>query len=289
MNCHISSEKLNNPMLKELLGFLTSYFNSIESKYYVIGAAARDIILSAIHGQRTKRGTADLDIAIAILDWDNFDAVERDLCKFREIKKVKNQRQRFVYKEIFFLDIVPFGGVAKDDKNIYWPPEEIIAMSVAGFQEATKDILEVTIDNEFSVKVVQLPGIFLLKLNAFKDRHIKNNKDADDMAYIISSYLDINEERAAKNHYDIYEKEPFNKFVVGATLLGRDVKHVLNESPQTLEIFIEILQLEINAEEESILINQMLETHATLKYEIAFEALESLLCELKCFSIQLIP
>jgi predicted nucleotidyltransferase len=281
MSCHILSEKLNNPLLKELLATLASYFRSIESEYYVIGATARDIVLTAIHEQDAKRSTADLDIAIAIPDWDDFDSIEKGLCQIEGFEKSKDQRQRFTYKEIYLLDIVPFGGIAKEGATIYWPPGEEVAMSVAGFPEATKDVLDVDIDNEFSVKVVQLPGIFLLKLSAFKDRHLENNKDADDMAYIIFCYLEINQDRAIENHYDIYEVENFFTFIAGATLLGKDIKRILSDSPQTLETFIEILQTEIDAEEESVLINQMLETHATLKYEVVYEALQELLSQLR--------
>ncbi|KAA6343521.1 hypothetical protein EZS27_008810 [termite gut metagenome] len=280
MNCHISSDKLNNPLLKELLAALTLYFKSINSDYYVIGATARDIVLTAIHEQEAKRSTADLDIAIAIPNWDDFESIKQGLCEIKGFEKSKDQQQRFIYKDIYLLDIVPFGGVAKEDSTIYWPPEEEVAMSVAGFTEATKDILEIDVDNEFTVKVVQLPGIFLLKLSAFKDRHLENNKDADDIAYIISCYLEINEDRAIEKHYDIYKTENFTTFIAGATLLGRDIKRILNESPQTLKTFIGILQAELDAEEESVLINQMLETHSALKYEEAYNALQCLLNQL---------
>lgn len=278
MNCHISSNKLNNPLLKELLAVLTAFFSSIKSEYYVIGATARDIVLTAIHEQDAKRSTADLDIAIAIPNWEDFEFIEKGLYQIEGFEKSTSQRQRFIYKKIYLLDIVPFGGVAKEDENIYW---QEVAMSVTGFPEATKDILEVDIDNEFSVKVVQLPGIFLLKLNAFEDRHLENNKDADDMAYIISCYLEVNQDRATEHHYDIYETENFTTLTAGATLLGRDIKRILSESPQTLKTFIGILQKEIEVEEESLLINQMLETHNTLKYEEVLSALQSLLNQLK--------
>ena len=281
MSCHISSDKLSNPLLKELLTVLTSYFDFIESEYYVIGATARDIVLTAIHEQDAKRSTADLDIAIAIPNWEDFESIEEDLCKIEGFKKDEKQWQRFIYKDIYLLDIVPFGGVANEDSTIYWPPEEEVAMSVAGFSEATKDILEVDIDNEFSVKVVPLPGIFLLKLNAFKDRHLENNKDADDMAYIISCYLEINQDRAIESHFDIYEADNFTTFIAGAILLGRDIKRILSESPQALATFIGILQAELDTEEESVLINQMLETHTTLKYEEVHNALQSLLNQLR--------
>ena len=281
MNCHISSDKLSNPLLKELLAALTSYFKSVKSDYYVIGATARDILLTAIHGQSTKRSTDDLDITIAVTSWEDFKSVEKGLCRIVGFEKLKSQLQRFIYKDSYKLDIVPFGGVTKADNKIYWPPEEEVAMSVVGFPEATKNILEVDIDNEFAVKVVQLPGIFLLKLNAFTERHLEDNKDADDIAYIISCYLEINEDRVVKNHYDIYKAENFTTFIAGATLLGRDIKRILNESPKTIATFINILQEELDANEESILINQMLETHTILKYEEVYKALQSLLNQLK--------
>jgi Uncharacterized protein conserved in bacteria len=282
MSCHISSEKLNNPLLKELLSKLTSYFSSIHSDFYVIGATARDIILTAIHEQEVKRSTSDLDIAIAIPDWAQFDSISTGLCQIDGFEKSKEQRQRFIYNRFYLLDIVPFGAIAKDDNTIYWPPEEDIAMSVLGFTEVTNDVLEITIDAEFSVRVVQLPGIFLLKLNAFKDRHLTNNKDADDIAYIISNYLEANENRAIENYYsEIYDVENFQTFTAGAVLLGKDIKALLSRNQDTLDSFIEILTSEIEKEEESILINQMLEIYSSLKYEDVINALQCLLSEMK--------
>ena len=282
MSCHISSEKLNNPLLKELLSKLTSYFSSIHSDFYVIGATARDIILTAIHEQEVKRSTSDLEIAIAILDWAQFESISTGLCQIDGFEKSKEQRQRFIYNRFYLLDIVPFGAIAKDDNTIYWPPEEDIAMSVLGFTEVTNDVLEITIDAEFSVKIVQLPGIFLLKLNAFKDRHLTNNKDADDIAYIISNYLEVNEIRAIENYYsEIYDVENFQTFTAGAVLLGKDIKDLLSRNQDTLDSFIEILTSEIEQEEESILINQMLEIYSSLKYEDVINALQCLLNEMK--------
>lgn len=282
MSCHISSEKLNNPLLKELLSKLTSYFSSIHSDFYVIGATARDIILTAVHEQEIKRSTSDLDIAIAIPDWAQFESISTGLCQIDGFEKSKEQRQRFIYNKVYLLDLVPFGAVAREDNTIYWPPEEDIAMSVLGFTEVTNDVLEITIDAEFSVRVVQLPGIFLLKLNAFKDRHLINNKDADDIAYIISNYLEANENRAIENYYsEIYNVDNFQTFTAGAILLGKDIKALLSRNQDTLDSFIEILTSEIEQEEESILINQMLEIYSSLKYEDVISALQCLLNEMK--------
>lgn len=281
MSCNISSEDLNNLLLKELLKKLTDYFQSIGSDFYVIGATARDIILSSIHKQASARRTADLDIAIAIKDWDKFEQISKELCEIDCFTKDSGQTQRFKFLNVYDIDIVPFGEIAKEDNNIYWPPEEQFAMSVAGFTEVANNTLDVTIDNEFTVKVASLPGIFILKLTAFNGRKNQTNKDADDLAFIIENYLDINIERAAAEHYDIYEVENFNTFTAGATLLGRDIKSILVENGETIQTFIRILEEELKLEDESPLMNQIIETHKNLEFDTISEALNSLLQELK--------
>lgn len=281
MSCNISSEDLNNPLLKELLQKLTDYFHSIGSGFYIIGATARDIILSGIHKQASTRRTADLDIAIAIKDWDKFNQISEELCQTEGFTKDSLQKQKFHFQGIFEIDIVPFGEIAKKDNTIYWPPEEQFAISVAGYTEVANNTLDITIDSELTVKVASLSGIFILKLAAFNDRKNETNKDADDLAFIIKNYLDINIERAAAEHYDIYESENFNNFTAGAILLGRDIKSILGGKEQTKNTFIKILEEEISLEEESPLINQIIETHSTIKYDISVEALKNLLQELK--------
>jgi predicted nucleotidyltransferase len=64
MNCSISSKNFDHPLLKPILNDLTEYFSSINIKFFVIGATARDIMLS-IHGEKARRATHDLDIAIS--------------------------------------------------------------------------------------------------------------------------------------------------------------------------------------------------------------------------------
>jgi predicted nucleotidyltransferase len=277
---NISSENFRNSLLKELLQVLTDFFNTVGSKFYVIGATARDFILSGIHKQVPARKTNDLDIAIAIPDWSMFREISKGLCNIEGFTKSKEQTQRFYYKTYFQLDIVPFGDIAHADNLIYWPPEESQAMSVAGFTDVVKHALEITIDGNLTIYVASLPGIFILKLNAWKSRNIETNRDADDMAYIISAYLDINEQRAVTENYDIYEADDFSSFVAGATLLGRDMKGILRNNPGILNEFAGILKAEVDKKEDSLLINQMLETHQLLEYEKVNDALISITNEL---------
>jgi len=280
MSYNISSENFSNPLLKELLEKLTGFFDSIESEFYVIGATARDMILSGIHKQVSARKTNDLDIAIAIPDWSKFQDISESLCKIEGFEKSKMQAQRFFYKTHYQLDIVPFGEIAKANRMIYWPPEESQAMSVSGFTDVVKHALEISVDDSFVIHVATLPGIFILKLNAWNNRNIETNRDADDMAFIISSYLEINEQRAVDENYDLYENDDFTTFNAGAALLGRDMKAILKENPEILNEFVGILRAEVDQMEDSKLINHMLETHALFNYEEVYNGLLSITNEL---------
>lgn len=279
MSYNISSENLNNPLLKELLKELNVFFVSINVDFYVIGATARDIILSNLYDLVPERKTDDLDIAIAISDWSQFQAIEENLPKKETFIKSKEQKQRFIYKGIYAIDIVPFGNVAKDDGNIYWPPDETIAMSVWGFPEMADSTITVEIDEEFSIKIASLPGLFMLKLVAWKDRHLTGSKDAYDMALLLTNYLDINTERVVEEHYDLYETEVFDQVIAGSQLMARDVKLLIWNNEKTSEYLRKILAKEIELAEKSLLINQLVESDTSLQYEQVLVCLESMLNE----------
>lgn len=139
MNLKISSEKIGNPLLVDLLKKLIVCFNGIGQSFFVIGATARDIILQQLADTSSRRKTRDLDVAIAISEWADFDRITGILIE-NGFKKDIHMYQRFYYGD-YELDIVPYGIVAKDDDCIYWPPEEVIAMSVKGFDEILKDAM----------------------------------------------------------------------------------------------------------------------------------------------------
>jgi predicted nucleotidyltransferase len=281
MNYQLSSAGFEDPNIPALLKILAKYFKGKGIEFYVVGAAARDIVLGMIHNRKTRRKTNDLDIAIMIRDWEAFEEVNSGLCGLPGFTKSSRQKQRFHYKNSLILDIIPFGEIARSDRNIYWPPEETPVMSVSGFTEMAKKALSVMIDDEFTVGVASLPGIFILKLVAWHDRHKITNKDADDIAYLIDEYLDINLERIAQEHPDIYERDDFATFTAGAILMGRDIQILLKGNKDMLEEFAKIIEEEIGKGEDSLLINQILETHRSKKYEEVNQALGLIVHEIR--------
>lgn len=276
MSYNISSDKFQHPLLKPILKKLTAYFSKEEIHFFVIGATARDIIMQ-LNNERSSRATHDLDIAIAISDWSEFKKVEEGIVKIDGFTKDSQQKQRFLYEDSYYIDIVPFGDVLAQDDKIFWPPEQEIAMSVLGFKEVRNTTKEVFIDDELSIQIASLDGIFLLKVVAWSERNLKGNKDADDIGSIINNYYTINEDRAIKDHYDLYETEEFDTLVAGSRLLGRDIANLLLNYESTKNKIVEIIKTEITKENESRLINQILDTHKRVNYDEIYECLNNIL------------
>lgn len=261
MDYNISSERLEHPLLKKLLDELIPVFQKMEIKFFVIGATARDIIME-LHGEKSGRRTQDIDIAIAVDKWEEFSTIEKEIIQLSDFKKDPKQQQRFLYLNDFQLDIVPYGGITTAEDKIFWPPDQSFAMTVLGFEEAEKDLVRVKIDDTLEIDIVSLAGIFILKLVAWKDRHHKGNKDADDMGFILLNYLNIHEERAAIEYYEeVYEIKDFTTTKAGSALLGIDIKNLLDDNEVNKAKLKAIIETELQAAENSVLFNQILETN----------------------------
>lgn len=268
MGLILSSEKLSNSLLRELLKKLAESFGRMNRDFYVIGATARDIILQQLAGTSSGRKTRDLDIAIAIPDWDAFDQV-RDTLIAEGFIKDPQQYQRFYYK-YYELDIVPYGAIAKENDYIYWPPEEDIAMSVKGFDEVLSEAITVSVDNEFNIKVASLHGLFLLKFNAWLDRNISTSKDADDISIILNHYFFANLDRDI--HPEVYDWENFDEYIAGGYWLAHDLCSLLNKSQ--IDHYNDCVKKELEMAENSVLINQIIENSYSLTYEQVRETLQ---------------
>jgi len=281
MSYPISSKQFDNPLLKELLVELNGYFASTGMNYYIIGATARDIVFSALHNLESERKTFDLDIAIAIPDWDVFEKISQELCERPHFEKDKTEKQRFIFKGSYELDIVPFGELARADDKIYWPPEEDHAMSVKGFTEIANETIKLHVDEEFYINVASLPGIFILKLTAWNDRNYKTRKDADDMSHIIASYLPIYQENLDKKYYHIYDDDDYTDYTAGAVILGNELNELLKGKDAIRNEIIAILGTELAKEETSKLILNVMESDKLLKFDQVRKAFNTIFEEIK--------
>lgn len=276
MEYKIDSSKISHPLIKPILEDLIPFFQEKDIKFFIIGATARDIILE-LNNEQAGRATRDLDIAIAIEGWDKYSEIENDLVKLENFDKDLYQKQRFIYQKAYEIDLVPYGAIMQQDDKIYWPPNQDTAMNVLGFKEAEKQIIKVNIDDQLEINVVNLASIFLLKLVAWTDRNNNNSKDADDMGFILTNYLSINEDRAIGEFYDeIYTIDPFDTIVAAGALIGIDLQNMIKENSATHEFLLKVIDQEIDLDTESRLFNQIIETNKIISFDQISQAFKEL-------------
>jgi predicted nucleotidyltransferase len=249
-----------DPLSQRLFETVNEVAASLGLGFFVVGAAARDMILELGYHQRSKRASLDRDFGIRIASWDEFNRL-KDTLLGTGLFKQTTQVQRLMFQGAIEVDIVPFGGIGEDREEIRWPPDEDVVMSTVGFDDAFKAALKVRVKAmpPLDILVASIPGMALLKLISWADHPHSRPKDALDLAFILEHYLDAgNNERFYKENLDLVEVVDFDYVRAGARLLGRDVAKMAK--PETLERIGKILA-DATAEEgnPSLLVRHMIQ------------------------------
>lgn len=195
---------------------------------FLVGAAARIILLEHVYNQNIGRATRDIDFAFAVEDWDQFALIKKRLLSNHQFGEVKNvaHRLRYTQKESniqFEVDLIPFGGIEDDNSVIAWPPELDILMNVAGFRDAQTSAIQVELAPDLVISIASIPAIAILKLFAWGDRGQENAKDAIDFLSLLRQYTDAgNQDRIYEKATEILEEVGYDIQKAGAWLLGQD-------------------------------------------------------------------
>jgi predicted nucleotidyltransferase len=205
--------------------------------YLVVGASARDLVLHHAHGVNIIRATGDIDFAIQLETWSEFEALKTILLE-RGFKN-SDQKQRLISPSGLPLDIVPFGAIEDENARIKWQPEDVIEMHVLGFREAieTADIVRLRDSPPLDVPIVTMAGLSILKIIAWTSRLADiRRKDAIDLLYLLKHYERI--PSVIERLYEIGrlpEKYDWDISLAAAHLLGSDAAEILH--PSTIEYF----------------------------------------------------
>lgn len=270
------SEKID-PGLQGCFADLNEVASDSGIVFFVVGATARDMILTHGYGITPRRETVDVDIGVHVESWDAFSSLKASLVATGCFAETGTP-QRLRHKGSIPVDLVPFGSIEAPENTIAWPPDQAIQMNVIGFQDALRHSCLVRLNAApvLDVPFATLAGLALLKIAAWQDRGQVNGKDASDLAYIMRVYLDAgNKERLYEEHSDLLT-EDFDYEVASARLLGRDVAAIA--SPATLARLQEILQAETGEQTQYRMIEAMQKaaTGSEGDFERHWQLLESL-------------
>jgi predicted nucleotidyltransferase len=249
------SNKLDPAVAKVLID-LAEITSNHGIPFLVVGATARDIVFSSIHNIPTKRATLDIDLGIRIETWDQFDTVVNDLVGLRSYEKDTKKMQRLYFSGTI-VDIVPFGPLENPAGSITWPPSSDVSMRTNGFEEALQTSIDVRVssDPEIVVKVCTPAALAVMKLCAWKDAYPRRKKDAVDLRYLLTKYIDAgNEDRYYTSDDDLLAAG-LDYDLVSARLLGRDARDICTEA--TRATVIRILNEELAAKSALRLLTDM--------------------------------
>lgn len=213
-----------DPACRELLSTVAGVAVAQGLDFFVIGATARDMILCHGYGIEPGRATVDIDIAVMLADWQEFERLIAVLLSSGSFFRT-SATQRLRYCSGLPLDIVPFGALAREEE-IRWPPDGSIVMNVRGFAEAYAQAMPVCLQRnpEVKIKFASPAGWALLKLLAWQERGAAASKDAQDLRILLRHYAEAgNEDRLYGEEADLLTAEQFDLPLAGARLLGHDL------------------------------------------------------------------
>ena len=172
--------------------------------------------------------------------------------------KTDKQMQRLKARGGVLVDVIPFGNIEHPAGIISWPPHHDIIMKTIGFEEGLKHSTRVTIahDPETIINVCTPASLAVMKLIAWHDRNTMNAKDASDILFLLSQYINAgNENRLYATDRDLHEEEEFDFERASARLLGRDVRKI--SSAETLRAILNILESETSENSQFRLLSDM--------------------------------
>jgi predicted nucleotidyltransferase len=228
----IPNERALDPTTVAVLRSVDSLLRDLGIDYFVTGAMARDILLLGVHGIHPGGETRDIDLAVAIAAWDQFDAIRSRLIASGQFLPVGGSVQQLLFKSEgreggYPLDIIPFGDIEQLPASIAWPPDQTVVLNVAGYRDALASAVDIQIEPGLVVPVASLAGLTILKFYAWQDRGRANPKDAFDLSTVMQKYADAgNYTRLYGEELALLEAVDYNLAAASPRLLGKDVSRI---------------------------------------------------------------
>lgn len=114
----VPRERRLDPAMLEILRHVNGVTRDLAVDYFAVGAMARDILLTGVFGISAGRATRDVDLAVAMKGWQEFEAMKTRLVGTGAFRSDEHIAQR-LYCVLgstgrgYPLDLIPFGGVER--------------------------------------------------------------------------------------------------------------------------------------------------------------------------------
>ena len=224
----------------ELLTAVDAVLKDIGVSFFLVGARARDIVLTSIFNIPIVRATLDYDFAVSIADWNKYEEIVDSFVQTGTFQRDPHVAHRLIHGKIGKVDFVPFGRIRNPDGEVRWPPDFLTVFKTSGFQEAYDTAITVRLRAvpPLDFKVCSPAGLAILKVLAWSGRMdpLDKRKDAEDLGTIMYHYADI----IGVDGVDAdLMGDDFDYELAGARMLGRHIAKIAH--PDTFGRLLHIL------------------------------------------------
>lgn len=196
---------------------LINNFKKKGIKYVIVGAQVP--IILADNKDFGCRETKDIDSAISLKNWDEYEQLKKQLIKQGFTTKTYAPEHKLYYGNTE-IDLLPVIGNIVKSNYLTWPISKQ-TMSTFGFEEALKFAIEVKISPSHKIKVAPIWAFILLKFFSYHER--KFDRDAIDIVNILSNYGNDDRKFELAPHDIDYS-------TAGAYLCGYDICNLGNKN-----------------------------------------------------------
>lgn len=229
-------EKILPVAIIELLVDAQMVFMEKGIGYFIVGAIARDIQLAKNLGHISTRKTNDVDFAVMVPDESAFNDIKVALVTTGKFGTYDNNPLKLLYKKGIEIDLMPFGGIENDQREICLRHPIIFTMDVPGFSEAF-DYLEDVQLGEKNFRACSVEGLILLKLYAWNNNSSRT-KDLQDIDQLLARYIDISNNVYDK-HFDVLNMYDETKqtylLSVSGRVVGRELAKLLGYNKKKIQ------------------------------------------------------
>jgi predicted nucleotidyltransferase len=226
------------PYFAEVFNHIDEVLKALQIPYYLIGVNSIAIQLLQ-EGIKPNRGTKDIDFAIMIESIKQFDEVVTSLEK-SGFNKAKAPWTLFHPMYNVAIDLLPFGTIEEHDTVNF--NKRYTDLHVLGFKEVLENTVPIQIEQKIA-NVPPLAGMIVLKFIAWFDRPEERTNDPADILTIIDEYYHIAEDKLYTEHFDLLANaaEPFDRRLIAAQLLGREIASIVNKSERVKERVMHVI------------------------------------------------
>lgn len=219
-----------------MLSALERGFQKFDIDFYLVGAVARDVWMSAINNIDPRRTTGDIDFAVLINNKGTYEALKEYLIQNEGFHPYKGNSFVLIWKDKTEVDLLPFGAIEDEDGIVSMNGVGLTNISLQGFTDVYEEGLpQLELGETHQFKFCTLPGIVLLKMIAWDDRPEKRRDDIKDISDILNHFFNMYDNEIWTNHNDLFAEEDADLIHIAARVLGREMSKIALRNEKLFE------------------------------------------------------